>query len=154
MNISCEDALTWASWFRAPGDPTRVLILNLLATEAQPMTVNEIVEAVDVGQSAVSHHLKILGDVRFLLVDRQGTSSGWRINDRCLACFPIAIGQWREAAVVILFGVAELIEAMSLERRSERDPLTGRTRPGDDPDPGRRRVGRGVQQVRPLACRR
>jgi DNA-binding transcriptional ArsR family regulator len=90
MNISCEDALTWASWFRAPGDPTRVLILNLLATEAQPMTVNGIVEAVDVGQSAVSHHLKILGDVRFLLVDRQGTSSGWRINDRCLACFPTA----------------------------------------------------------------
>ena len=66
----------------------------------------------------------------------------------------IAIGQWCEAAVVIVFGVAEWIEAMSLVRRSERDPLTGRTRPGDDPDPGRRRVGRGVQQVRPLACGR
>ena len=90
MNISCEDALTWASWFRALGDPTRVLILNLLATEAQPITVNEIVEAVDVGQSTVSHHLKTLGDVRFLLVDRQGTSSWWGINDRCLACFPTA----------------------------------------------------------------
>ena len=82
--------MTWASWFRALGDPTRVLILNLLATEARPMTVNEIVDAVDVGQSTVSHHLKILGDVRFLLVDRQGTSSWWRINDRCLACFPTA----------------------------------------------------------------
>jgi DNA-binding transcriptional ArsR family regulator len=90
MNVSRENAATWAAWFRALGDPTRVLILNLLATEARPMSVNEIVEAVDVGQSTVSHHLKILGDVRFILVDRQGTTSWWRINDACLDCFPTA----------------------------------------------------------------
>lgn len=85
-----DDATTWATWFKALGDPTRILILNLLATEARPMSVAEIVDAVDVGQSTVSHHLKILGDVRFLLVDRDGTSSWWRINDRCLDCFPTA----------------------------------------------------------------
>jgi DNA-binding transcriptional ArsR family regulator len=90
MDVSRETAATWATWFRALGDPTRVLILNLLATEARPMSVNEIVEAVDVGQSTVSHHLKILGDVRFILVDRQGTTSWWRINDACLDCFPTA----------------------------------------------------------------
>ena len=90
MNVSRENAATWATWFRALGDPTRVLILNLLATEARPMSVNEIVDAVDVGQSTVSHHLKILGDVRFILVDRQGTTSWWRINDACLDCFPTA----------------------------------------------------------------
>ncbi len=90
MDISREAAATWATWFRALGDPTRILILNLLANEARPMSVAEIVEAVDVGQSTVSHHLKILGDVRFLLVDREGTSSWWRINDRCLDCFPTA----------------------------------------------------------------
>jgi DNA-binding transcriptional ArsR family regulator len=90
MDISREDAATWASWFRALGDPTRILILNLLATEGRPMSVAEIVEAVDVGQSTVSHHLKTLGDVRFLLVEREGTSSWWRINDHCLACFPTA----------------------------------------------------------------
>jgi hypothetical protein len=38
----------------------------------------------------VSHHLKILGDVRFVLVEREGTSSWWRINDNCLDCFPTA----------------------------------------------------------------
>ena len=90
MDISREDAATWASWFRALGDPTRILILNLLAGEARPMSVAEIVEAVDVGQSTVSHHLKILGDVRFLLVEREGTTSWWRINDHCLDCFPTA----------------------------------------------------------------
>ena len=41
MNVSREDATSWASWFRAIGDPTRILILNLLATEARPMSVAE-----------------------------------------------------------------------------------------------------------------
>ncbi len=90
MVISRSSAATWATWFRALGDPTRVLILNLLATENRPMSVGEIVAAVDVGQSTVSHHLKILGDVYFLHVEREGTSSWWRINERCLDCFPTA----------------------------------------------------------------
>ena len=90
MNVSRDDAETWATWFKALGDPTRVLILNLLATTDRPMSVAEIVDAVDVGQSTVSHHLKILGDVRFILVEREGTSSRWRMNERCLDCFPTA----------------------------------------------------------------
>ena len=81
---------TWAGWFKALGDPTRILILNLLATEARPMTTGEVVEAMDVGQSTVSHHLQILGETCFVLVERTGTQSWWRINDRCLACFPSA----------------------------------------------------------------
>src|SRR5688572_20613749 len=84
MDIDRDAAETWATWFRALGDPTRIMILNLLATARRPMTVAEIVEAVDVGQSTVSHHLKILGDVRFLLVERERTSSLWRINENCL----------------------------------------------------------------------
>ncbi len=88
--VTREDADTWASWYKALGDPTRILILNLLATEQRPMTVNEIVESLDVGQSTISHHLKILGDVRFVLVEREGTSSWWQINERCFECFPTA----------------------------------------------------------------
>ena len=88
--ISRDDARTWATWFKTLGDPTRILILNQLATEARPMSVTEIVDALDVGQSTVSHHLKILGDVHFLLVEREATSSWWRINDRCIDCFPTA----------------------------------------------------------------
>ena len=54
------------------------------------MSVAEIVDAVDVGQSTVSHHLKILGDVRLPARRREGTSSWWRINENCLDCFPTA----------------------------------------------------------------
>ncbi|MEJ7723869.1 MAG: metalloregulator ArsR/SmtB family transcription factor [Ilumatobacteraceae bacterium] len=88
MDVSRQDAETWAPWFRALGEPSRILILNLLATERRAMSVGEIVEALDLAQSTVSHHLKILGEVRFVLVERVSTSSSWRINERCLSCFP------------------------------------------------------------------
>ena len=80
----------WATWFRALGDPSRIVILNLLASAGRAMTVGEIVNEVGLAQSTVSHHLKVLGDVRFLLVERDGMTSWWRINERCLSCFPTA----------------------------------------------------------------
>lgn len=88
MDVVREQAAVWASWFRALGDPSRIVILNLLAVAGREMTVGEIVEEVGLAQSTVSHHLKMLGDVRFILVERNGTTSRWRINERCLSCFP------------------------------------------------------------------
>ncbi len=90
MKVSRDEAEVWADWFRAIGDPTRILILNLLATARRPMTVGEITESVDVGQSTVSHHLKKLAEVRFVLVDRVGTASLYRFNGACFECFPSA----------------------------------------------------------------
>jgi DNA-binding transcriptional ArsR family regulator len=88
--VGRDQAEQWAPWFQALGDPTRILILNLLAASARPMTVGEITAALDVGQSTVSHHLARLADVRFVLVERVATSSLWRVNERCLDCFPSA----------------------------------------------------------------
>lgn len=90
MVVSRVQAETWASWFSALADPTRIVILNLLATEGRPLAVGEIVERVDVGQSTVSHHLRILADTCFVLVETVGTSNRYRINGRCLECFPSA----------------------------------------------------------------
>lgn len=90
MNIDRDSAETWAGWFRCLGDATRVLLLNHLACERREMTVGELVDAVDVGQSTVSHHLKVLAETRFVLVERRGTASYYRINERCLECFPSA----------------------------------------------------------------
>lgn len=88
--VSRELATEWASWFRALGEPTRVLILNLLSTAGRPMTVGEITERLDVGQSTVSHHLATLAEVRFVLVDHVANTSLWRVNTACLECFPSA----------------------------------------------------------------
>ena len=83
-------AAEYASWFKALADPTRIQIVTLLARRARPMNVGEIVAAVDVGQSTVSAHLKILAEVRFVLFEHRGSATYYRINDACVDCFPTA----------------------------------------------------------------
>ena len=41
----------------------------------------------DVGQSTVSAHLKVLADVRFVLAERRGTAAYYRINEARVGCF-------------------------------------------------------------------
>jgi len=88
--IEREKAELFAGWFRCLADPTRLQILNLLAGERRPMSVGEIVAAVEVGQSTVSEHLRRLAETCFVLVEHRGASSLFRINERCIACFPSA----------------------------------------------------------------
>jgi DNA-binding transcriptional ArsR family regulator len=90
MQLDRKQAELYASWFRCLADPTRIQILNLLAHERRPLSVGEIVQAVDVGQSTVSEHLRRLAETCFVLVEHQGTSSLFRINESCIACFPSA----------------------------------------------------------------
>ena len=80
----------FASWFKALADASRIQIVSLLARRGTPMSVGEIVAALDVGQSTVSAHLKILADVRFVLADQRGTATYYRINQACVDCFPTA----------------------------------------------------------------
>ncbi|MFC4495649.1 ArsR/SmtB family transcription factor [Streptomyces ovatisporus] len=83
-------AREYASWFKVLADATRVQIVSLLARRGQPMSVGEIVDAVQVGQSTVSAHLKQLAEVEFVLAEYAGTASFYRINDECVTCFPSA----------------------------------------------------------------
>lgn len=90
MVLEREQAELYATWFRCLADPTRIQILNLLARERRPLSVGEIVAAVEVGQSTVSAHLRRLAETCFVLVEHRGASSLFRINERCIACFPSA----------------------------------------------------------------
>lgn len=83
-------AVEYAGWFKALADATRIQIVSLLARRGAPMSVGEVVAAVDVGQSTVSAHLKVLAEVRFVLADHRGTSTYYRINENCVTCFPTA----------------------------------------------------------------
>jgi ArsR family transcriptional regulator, arsenate/arsenite/antimonite-responsive transcriptional repressor len=80
----------YATWFKALADGSRIQIVSLLARAKRPMTVGEVVAAVEVGQSTVSAHLRVLADVGFVLVERRGTSAFYRVNDMCVDCFPSA----------------------------------------------------------------
>ena len=86
--VDRESATVWAGWFRVLGDPSRVLLLNRLAVARRPMSVGELVDELDIGQSTVSHHLKLLAASGFILLERQGNASYYRINEDCLECFP------------------------------------------------------------------
>lgn len=85
-----DTARRYASWFRALADPSRVQIVEYLARQGRPMPVGEIVTAVGLAQSTVSQHLKILAEVRFVLVEQVGTARHYRINQACVSCFPSA----------------------------------------------------------------
>jgi DNA-binding transcriptional ArsR family regulator len=88
--LSRDIAETYAAWFKALADATRVQVVSLLARAGRPMTVKEIVAAVSVGQSTVSAHLRQLAAVGFVLAEDHGTSRLYRINQACVDCFPTA----------------------------------------------------------------
>ena len=88
--VSEAEAATYATWFKALADPTRIRILNLLARTPEPLCVCEIVERFDLGQPTISHHLRILRDARFVVAERRGTWAYYAVNRACLAEFPDA----------------------------------------------------------------
>jgi len=88
--VTEAQAEEYAGWFKALADPTRVRILNLLAQSGDPLCVCDIVDRFPLGQSAISHHLKVLREVRFVAAERRGTFMYYRVNRACLAEFPEA----------------------------------------------------------------
>lgn len=98
-------ATEYATWFKSLADATRIQIVSLLARCGDPMNVGEIVAAVQVGQSTVSAHLRVLAEVGFVLAEHRGTATFYRINDACVDCFPTA------ADIVMGAGPAQLSPA-------------------------------------------
>ena len=88
--VSEPEAAAYAGWFKALADPTRIRILNLLAQSGEPLCVCDIVDHFPLGQATISHHLKVLRDVRFVIAERRGTFMYYRVNRACLAEFPAA----------------------------------------------------------------
>ncbi len=89
-DVSAAEAATYADWFKALADPTRIQILNLLARSEEPLCVCDIVDHFPLGQPAISHHLKILRDTRFVVAERRGTFMYYEVNRTCLGAFPAA----------------------------------------------------------------
>ena len=86
--VAEAEAETYAAWFKALADPTRIRILNLLARSPEPVCVCDIVDQFPLGQPTISHHLKVLRDVRFVVAERRGTFMHYRVNRACLEEFP------------------------------------------------------------------
>ena len=68
-----------AELFKGFADSTRVHILALLAR--QELCVTDIAETVDVSQSAISHQLRILKQMRLVKFRREGKSVLYSLAD-------------------------------------------------------------------------
>jgi ArsR family transcriptional regulator len=60
------------SVFRALGDPTRLDVYRLIAAQAEPLCVCDIVARFEVSQPTISHHLRILRQAGLVTVSRRG----------------------------------------------------------------------------------
>ena len=69
-----------AQLFKGFADPTRVHILYLLA-EKQELCVNDIAEAVQISQSAISHQLRLLKQMHLIKFRREGKNLLYSLAD-------------------------------------------------------------------------
>lgn len=91
MAVPTEDAFReWAEWFKCLADPTRLRILHYVAGLDDPVPVGDIVDALELTQSNVSHHLRTLGEQRFVLTESEGVRTLVSANPLCMVELPEA----------------------------------------------------------------
>ena len=77
--INEDVASDLAEWFKALGDPTRVKIIYALLN--QELCVQDLSLALDMGQSAVSHQLRYLRNVRMVKRRKMGKTVYYSLDD-------------------------------------------------------------------------
>ena len=80
-----------AARFKALADPTRVAIVNQLSG-APEVCVCNLVEAFDLSQPTVSHHLKILREAGLVESTRRGTWAYYRLVPEALEALRATLG--------------------------------------------------------------
>ncbi len=68
-----------AKFFRALGDPTRLVLLEFLVHDEH--TVSECVQAAGLSQGRVSSHLGCLADCGYVVARREGRHTYYRVTD-------------------------------------------------------------------------
>ena len=68
-----------ANVFKILGDSTRIKLLALLTTKE--MRVSDIAESLDMGQSAISHQLRVLRDARLVKYRKEGKEAWYSIDE-------------------------------------------------------------------------
>ena len=84
------EAATYAEWFSCLAEPTRVKILHAVATANRELTIGGLTEIMGISQANVSHHVRKLADVGFLLLRKRGTATVVTVNEACCVGLPHA----------------------------------------------------------------
>ncbi|MDO8682639.1 MAG: metalloregulator ArsR/SmtB family transcription factor [Armatimonadota bacterium] len=93
--------------FKALGDPTRLKILNMLAENGE-MCVCKIVDALGMGQPAVSHHMAALRHAGLVLHRKSGQWIHYSLNPEAL----------RNGPMLYIQEIAEQAEKSAAARRT------------------------------------
>ncbi len=78
--VDSETALALAEVFKVLGDQTRIKILSLLAAEEE-LCVCDIAETLEMGQSAISHQLRVLRTARLVKFRKEGKEALYSLDD-------------------------------------------------------------------------
>lgn len=70
--LTDEEARATAELFRALGDPARVRLVNLLATNGAAVCMCDLIEPVGLSQPTVSHHMRKLVDAGLVEREQRG----------------------------------------------------------------------------------
>ncbi len=74
-----------AQTFKALADPTRLRLIRLLNEHQGALCVNALANRLEVTQSAVSQHLRVLRQAGWVEGDRQGHRVHYSLNPQALA---------------------------------------------------------------------
>ncbi len=80
VSPSHQDISVLAETFRLLGDPSRLRILFFCLSG--PRSVGDIAESLDLSQTLVSHHLRLLRGARLVKGERQSKQVFYEIADR------------------------------------------------------------------------
>jgi ArsR family transcriptional regulator, arsenate/arsenite/antimonite-responsive transcriptional repressor len=83
--ISDTEAEATAALFKALADPSRVRIVNMLATTTEAVCVCEITDSMDLSQPTISFHLKKLVASGLLEREQRGTWAYYSLKEDALA---------------------------------------------------------------------
>ncbi|MFS0748977.1 ArsR/SmtB family transcription factor [Oceanobacillus sp. 1P07AA] len=78
--LTTDELATYEKQFKALADTRRLHLLNLLSIQGE-MCVCDLTEELDIPQSKLSYHLKIMTDANILHKETRGTWSYYRINN-------------------------------------------------------------------------
>ena len=84
-DLTEDEARGTAELLKALADPTRVRIVNLLATSPTSVCVCEVNEHFDLSQPTISHHLKKLVGAGILEREQRGTWAYFSIDHEVLS---------------------------------------------------------------------
>jgi ArsR family transcriptional regulator len=83
--------------FKALADPTRLEILRLVAAQAGPVCVCDIVDRFQLSQPTISHHLRLLREAGFLRDSKRGIFSFYELDPEASAPLLEATNLFRRA---------------------------------------------------------